>query len=61
METVKLVDYAPHLLEVKRLTLDMHRLLIENHFEEAKELALSLTSETKLLTNAIKTHCENGR
>lgn len=61
METVKLVDYAPHLLEVKRLTLDMHRLLIEANYEEATDLALKLTSETKLLTNAIKTHCENGR
>jgi hypothetical protein len=61
METVKLVDYAPHLLEVKRLTMELHRILIEADYEEATDVALKLTSESKLLTNAIKHHHENQR
>jgi len=61
METVKLVDYAPHLLEVKRLTMELHQILIEANYEEATDVALKLTSESKLLINAIKHHNENQR
>jgi hypothetical protein len=61
MEIVKLVDYAPHLLEVKRLTLELHRLLIEDNFEEANDMAMALAVETKLLANSIYFHGERNQ
>lgn len=60
METVSLVDYAPHMLETKRLLHNMHELLIERKYEEAKELSFSLLVEVKLLSNAVNHHAEVG-
>lgn len=60
METVDLVDYAPHMLETKRILREMHELLIERKYGEAKELSLSLLTEVKLLTNAVNHHVETG-
>jgi hypothetical protein len=61
MEIVKLVDYAPHLLDVKRLTLELHRLLIENDFEEANHTVTALVVETKLLASAVYVQGERNQ
>ena len=61
MEIVKLIDYAPHLLEVKHLTLELHRLLIENDFEEANHTVTALVVETKLLASAVYVQGERNQ
>lgn len=53
MEIANIVDYAPHVIEIKKLTIQTHDLLNEGNYEEAKEFALRLQAESKLLNTAI--------
>ena len=54
MEIVKVVDYAPHSDEIKRLVREAYELSNERRFEEAEEVALKLVVEAKLFLNAIR-------
>lgn len=54
MEIVKVVDYAPHSDEIKRLVREAYELSNERRFEEAEEIALRLVVEAKLFLNAIR-------
>jgi hypothetical protein len=56
MEIVKPLDYAPHYLRAKVLLGETYRLLNDKQITEAKELAIQLLAEVKLLNNAIGTH-----
>lgn len=53
MQIASYVDYAPHLLEVRSLITKIHELLNDNKYEEARELALHLQTEAKLLNTAV--------
>jgi hypothetical protein len=54
MEIAKVVDYAPHIEELKRLIRDVHELANERKQKEAEEAALKLVVEAKLLLNAVR-------
>jgi hypothetical protein len=54
MEIAKVVDYAPHIEELKRLVRDVYELANERKHKEAEEIALKLAVEAKLLLNAIR-------
>lgn len=53
MVIADILDYAPHVIEIKKLTIQVHDLLNEGHYVDAKELALRLQAESKLLNTAI--------
>ena len=54
MEIAKVVDYAPHIEELKRLIRDVHELANQRKQKEAEEISLKLAVEVKLLLNAIR-------
>jgi hypothetical protein len=54
MVIAKVVDYAPHVEELKNLIRDVHDQANERNLEEAEETALRLLVEAKLLLNAIR-------
>ena len=54
MVIAEVVDYAPHIEEIKRLTRDVHDLANERKYKEAEEVALKLAVEAKLLCVAIR-------
>jgi hypothetical protein len=54
MVIAKVVDYAPHVEELKNLIRDVHEQANERNLEEAEETALRLLVEAKLLLNAIR-------
>ena len=54
MVIAEVVDYAPHIEEIKRLTRDVHDLANERKHKEAEEVALRLAVEAKLLCVAIR-------
>jgi hypothetical protein len=54
METVKVIDYAPHSDEIKRLVRQAYELANDHKREEAEEVALKLLVEAKLFLNAIR-------
>ena len=54
MEIAKVVDYASHIEELKRLIRDVHELANQRKQKEAEEVSLKLAVEVKLLLNAIR-------
>jgi hypothetical protein len=54
MVIAEVVDYAPHVEELKNLIRDVHDQANERNLEEAEETALRLLVEAKLLLNAIR-------
>ena len=54
MKVSEVVDYAPHIEEMKRLLRDVHDLANERKHREAEEIALKLAVEAKLLYVAIR-------
>jgi hypothetical protein len=56
MEIAEVVDYAPHIEELKRLIRDVHELANERKQKEAEEAALKLAVEAKLLCVAIRSN-----
>jgi hypothetical protein len=54
MEIVKVVDFAPHTDEIKRLVREVYELANDRRQEEAEEAALKLLVEAKLLLNAVR-------
>lgn len=56
MKIAEMIDYAPHIEELKRLLRDTHELANERKFKEAEEIALKLTVEAKLLLNAVRSN-----
>ena len=54
MVIAEVVDYAPHIEEIKRLTRDVHDLATERKHKEAEEVALKLAVEANLLCVAIR-------
>ena len=54
MKVSEVVDYAPHIEELKRLIRDVHELANERKQKEAEETALKLAVEAKLLLNAVR-------
>ena len=56
-----LIDYAEPMMRIERLLKDMHNLLLDNKFEEAIEVSLLLTSESRLLQHTLVLMKENKR
>lgn len=54
MEIVKVIDFAPHTDEIKRLVREVYELANDRKQEEAEEAALKLLVEAKLLLNAVR-------
>ena len=54
MVIAEVVDYAPHVEEIKNLVRDVHEQANERNLKEAEETALRLLAEAKLLLNAIR-------
>ena len=54
MEIVKVIDFAPHTDEIKRLVREVYELANEHKYQEAEEAALKLAVEAKLLLNAVR-------
>jgi hypothetical protein len=54
MVIAEVVDYAPHVEELKNLIRDVHEQANERNLKEAEETALRLLVEAKLLLNAIR-------
>ena len=54
MKVSEVVDYAPHIEEIKRLLRDVYDLANERKHREAEEIALKLAVEAKLLCVAIR-------
>lgn len=56
MKVVKVLDFAPHTDEIKRLVRDVYDSANDREFKNAEEAALKLVAEAKLLLNAIRHH-----
>jgi len=54
MKIDEMIDYAPHLEELKKLLRETHDLVNDHKYKEAEEVALKMTVEAKLLLNAVK-------
>jgi hypothetical protein len=54
MEIVKVIDFAPHTDEIKRLVREVYETANDRKQEEAEEAALKLLVEAKLLLNAVR-------
>ena len=54
MKIAEMIDYAPHLEELKKLLRQAHDLVNDHKYKEAEEAALKMTVEAKLLLNAVK-------
>ena len=52
-QSSNLIDYAAPMMRIERLLKDMHNLLLDNKFEEAIEVSLLLTSESRLLQHTL--------
>ena len=53
-EIVKVIDFAPHTDEIKRLVREVYETANDRRQEEAEEAALKLLVEAKLLLNAVR-------
>ena len=54
MEIVKVIDFAPHTDEIKRVVREVYETANDRKQEEAEEAALKLLVEAKLLLNAVR-------
>ena len=54
MKITQMIDYAPHLEELKKLLRQAHDLVNDHKYKEAEEVALKMTAEAKLFLNAIR-------
>lgn len=54
MKIAQMIDYAPHLEELKKLLRQAHDLVNDHKYKEAEEVALKMTAEAKLFLNAIR-------
>lgn len=52
MDTV-LVDYSEHLLEIRKLTGELHNVLLKNNFDEGIEVANKIMGEARLLRQSL--------
>ena len=50
------LDYSPHQLEVKRLMMEIHKLILVNQFAEATKLVDPALAELRLMKAAINSH-----
>ena len=50
------LDYSPHQLEVKRLRMEIHKLILVNQFTEATKLVDPAIAELRLMKAAINSH-----
>jgi hypothetical protein len=57
MENVKM-DYAVYYLEIKRLLREVHDLMNERQYAEAKVKIEEMMANNKLLLNVTKSHLE---
>jgi hypothetical protein len=48
-----LIDYAAPMMRIERLLKEMHNLLLDNKFEEAMEVSLLLTTESRMLQHTL--------
>lgn len=56
MKVTKVIDFAPHTDEIKRLVREVYESANDRQFKDAEESALKLVVEAKLLLNAIRHH-----
>ena len=49
MQKDDIVDYAMPLINIERLARDIHELCLEHKYKEARELALRLCAEARVL------------
>jgi len=54
MKITEMIDYAPHLEELKKLLRQAHDLVNDHRYKEAEEVALKITVEAKLFLNAVR-------
>lgn len=57
----ELIDYAAPMTRLERLLKDLHNLLLDNKFDEAIELSLVITTESKMLQHTLVLMQENKR
>lgn len=48
-----IVDYAMPLMIIERLTKDIHNLCLDKKFDEARDLAVHLTAESRVLQHTL--------
>ena len=48
-----LVDYSEHLLEIRKLTSELHNVLLKNNFEEGINVANKIVGEARLLRQSL--------
>ena len=49
METAEVIDYAMPLMNIERMAKEAHDLCLEKKFDQARELALKIGSEARVL------------
>ena len=54
MENVALIDYAMPMMNMERMAKKIHDLCLEYRYEEARELAVELTAESRLLVTTLR-------
>ena len=54
MKIAEMIDYAPHLEELKKLLREAHDLVNDHKYKETEETAFKLLVEAKLFLNAIR-------
>jgi len=54
MKEVVLIDYAMPLMRVERLAKEIHDLCLEDKYEEARETAMQLVVESRLLQTTLR-------
>ena len=57
----ELIDYAAPMMRLERLLKDLHNLLLDNKFDEAIELSLVITTESKMLQHTLVLMQENKK
>jgi hypothetical protein len=57
----ELIDYAAPMMRLERLLKDLHNLLLDNKFDEAIELSLVITVESKMLQHTLVLMQENKK
>lgn len=50
MATVDLIDYAMPLMNIERMAKEAHDMCLEKRYKEAKEVALRIASEARVLS-----------
>lgn len=50
METAEVIDYAMPLMNIERMAKQAHDLCLEKRFAEAREVALKIGSESRVLS-----------